>query len=211
MTRATSRQLVFDTGGKSLRRDANPRGRARSRTSRPGIDVLEDRVTPSTFYVTTTVDPPGSLAPGSLRWAVAQANQSQNQGSTVAITPLVKGTINLQAGEIPIRSSLTIENDSGNPVTILQATPNARIFHVFSNARTAAVTIAGQAQVPSGTLTLSGGQVVNGNGGAILVDNPADHLTLSNVTVTGNSAIQVVAPQKAARGERRGGSIREAR
>src|SRR5262245_31524749 len=38
---------------------------------RPHIETLEDRVTPSTFNVTNSND---DLNPGSLRWAITQAN-----------------------------------------------------------------------------------------------------------------------------------------
>ena len=186
----------------TLRRPVSVPARAstrRPRAARPGLDALEDRVTPSTFYVTNTLDTP---APGSLRWAVNQANWSHDPASTVDITSLVKGTITLQAGELSIRTGLTVENLSGNPVTLLQSTPNARVFHVFNGPKTGSVTIAGR---DVGTLTLSGGQVVNGNGGAILDDNPLGNLSLSNVTITGNSAIQVVSPQLALGGN--GGGI----
>jgi hypothetical protein len=165
--------------------------------------VLEDRAVPTTFFVTSAVDAPGALVPGSLRWAVAQANLPQNQGSTVAITPLVQGAITLRAGELPIRSSLTIENDSGGPLTIRQATPGARIFHVFANARTTSVTIAGEGA--GGNLTLTGGQALNANGGAILADNPLGDLSLSYVNVVLNTAIQLGASQRSVGGN--GGGI----
>src|ERR1700722_14887269 len=108
----------------------------RGRAIRPSLDILEDRTTPSTFLVTCALDPPGALAPGSLRWAVAQANLPRNQGAIVAITPAVQNSITLRAGEISIRSSLTIQNESGHPLTIEQSSPNSRVFHIASNVRT---------------------------------------------------------------------------
>ena len=175
----------------------------RRRAIRLSLDVLEDRTTPSTFLVTNALDPRGTLAPGSLRWAVAQANLPRNQGSTVAITPAVQNSITLRAGEISIRSSLTIENESGHPLTIEQRSPNSRVFHIVSNPRTTAVTITGLSA--TSTLTLTGGQVRNGNGGAILVDNPKNVMTLAYVNVVGNSAAQVNRPRLGAKGN--GGGI----
>ena len=124
-----------------------------------------------------------------MRWAVAQANLPRNQGSTVAITPTVQNSITLRAGEISIRSSLTIENESGHPLTIEQSSPNSRVFHIVNNPRTTAAKITGLSA--DSTLTLTGGRVRNENGGAILVDNPRNVLTLSYVNVAGNSAAQV--------------------
>ena len=54
-------------------------------------------------------------------------------------------------------------------------------------------------------LTLTGGHVRNGNGGAILVDNPRNVLTLAYVNVVGNSAAQVNHPRLGAKGN--GGGI----
>src|ERR1700678_3039456 len=106
------------------------------RAIRLSLDVLEDRTTPSTFLVTSALDPRDVLVRGTLRWAVAQANLPRNQGSTVAITPAVQDLITLRAGEIPIRSSLTIENESGHPLTIEQKSPNSRVFQIVNNPRT---------------------------------------------------------------------------
>jgi hypothetical protein len=163
--------------------------RAWPRSIRLALDVLEDRTTPSTFLVTSALDPRGMLVHGSLRWAVSQANLPRNQGSTVAITPTVQNSITLRAGEISIRSSMTIENESGHPLTIRQASPNSRVFHIVRNPRTTAAKITGLSA--DSTLTLTGGRVRNENGGAILVDNPRNVLTLSYVNVAGNSAAQV--------------------
>ncbi|MHC5542950.1 hypothetical protein ACYOEI_32415, partial [Singulisphaera rosea] len=172
-----------------------------TRCLRPSLDRLEDRTTPSTFYVTNALDS-RVPTPGSLRWAIGQANLPQNQGSTVAITPQVQGTIALRAGELKISSSVTIENDSGHALTI-QAGPNSRIFHVLLNPRTTSVTIRGQDA--ASILTLTGGRVLNQNGGAILVDNPYNALSLSYVNVVGNTAAQVRFPKSGKNGS--GGGI----
>jgi hypothetical protein len=186
-----------------MRNQRHASGGARHQPIRLALDVLEDRITPSTFLVTNSLDPPGALARGSLRWAVAQANLPRNQRSTVAITPAVQNPITLRAGEISIRSSLTIENESGHPLTIQQRSPNSRIFRFVSNPRTTAATVTGLSATT--TLTLTGGHVRNGNGGAILVDNPRNVLTLSYVNVVGNSTAQVNSPRRGTKGN--GGGI----
>jgi hypothetical protein len=175
----------------------------RHRAIRLGVDRLEERTTPSTFTVTSALDPRGVLVRGSLRWAVAQANLPRNQGSTVAISSAVPGSINLHAGQITIRSSLTIENESEHPLTIDQTTANSRVFDIVNNSRTNAATITGSGA--ASTLTLTGGHVRNGNGGAILVDNPRNILTLSYVNVVRNSAAQVNRPRLGTKGN--GGGI----
>lgn len=192
----------------NLRRNANTeqRPRGRSRTARPALEILEDRVTPSTFRVTNIHDPVGRLVPGSLRWAITLANRPANQGSVVEITPAVQplgATISLRAGELRLVSSMAIENDSGGPVTIQQDTPNARVLHVLTNRLTSTLTINGDS--PTSTLTLTSGAARNANGGGILVDNPANILTLRNVNVTGNSAAQVSDPIRGTGGN--GGGI----
>ena len=203
MTVAPGTQWLARLARKTPHRNFGLEGRGSRRSYRLSLEALEDRTTPSTFLVTTGVDLAGKLIPGSLRWAVAQANLPRNQSSTVAITPAVRGTIALHAGELPIRSSMTIENDSGLPLTIQQATPNSRVFHVVANPRTTAVTITGQSA--ASLLTLTGGQVRNGNGGGILVDNPQNVLTVAYANVVGNSAAQVNDPRGGTKGN--GGGI----
>jgi fibronectin-binding autotransporter adhesin len=189
---------------KTSRRDPGRNDCASRRSYRLSLDALEDRTTPSAlFLVTNSLDPVGKLVPGSLRWAVARANHSGGQAATVEITPAVQGSITLHAGELRLSSSMTIENASGGPLAIRQATPSSRIFHVVNNPRATAVTITGQGDTD--TLTLTGGRVRNGNGGAILVDNPRNVLTLTDVNVVGNSAAQVGNPRLGAAGN--GGGI----
>jgi hypothetical protein len=125
-----------------------------------------------------------NLMPGSLRYAIMQANLPGNNGSIVSITNQVAGPIVLTAGELPINASMTIRNDSGSPVEIRQETASARVFHV--GARASAVTITG---LENGSrLTIDGGVAGNANGGGFLVDGPLTVLTLSWVDVVGNRA-----------------------
>ena len=167
--------------------------RRRDRAARPSCDLLEDRVTPSTFLVTNALDPMGRLVPGSLRRAVERANRSSSPDPVVEITSAAGSAIALHAGELRIRASLTIENASGAPVAIRQDAPNARVAHVVAGPRATAVTITGESAASA--LTLTGGNVRNGNGGGILVDNPQNTLTLAYVNLEGNAAAQVRNPR----------------
>jgi hypothetical protein len=57
---------------------AQGRKAASTRSRAPSLEALEDRLVPSLYDVNTTVD---STNPGSLRWAILQANA--NPGSTI--------------------------------------------------------------------------------------------------------------------------------
>jgi len=157
-------------------RSLSPRPRLVSRQprrrwdSRLSLEILEDRLALSTFLVTNSTD---NLMPGSLRSAITQANLPGNNGSVVRITNQVAGPIVLTAGELPINASMTIRNDSGAPVEIRQATANARVLHIGSDAAT--VTITGVSS--ASPITFDGGSVTGANGGGILEDGPTN-LTL---------------------------------
>jgi hypothetical protein len=160
---------------------ARTSSRRRPNTFRPVVQSLEDRLTPATFFVTNPAD---NLLPGSLRYALTQANLPGNQGSTVEITPQCVGPITLSLGELPIESSMTIRNDSGAALEVHQTTPDSRVFHVGSAAHT--VTLTGVSS--NSFLTLDGGAVGSANGGGILVDSASTTLSLNDVDVVGNSA-----------------------
>jgi hypothetical protein len=150
-------------------------------TFRPDVEGLEERLVPATFLVTNSLD---NLQPGSLRYAISQANAAGNRDATVAITRQVASPIVLTNGELSINASMTIRNDSGAPVEIRQATANARVLHVGSGA--AAVTITGVRS--ASPITLDGGSVTGANGGGILEDGRTA-LTLTSVAVVSNRVL----------------------
>ena len=153
---------------------------------RAGFEVLEGRITPTTFLVVNALDGPGAGPAGSLRNAIHRADQSGDSTDLVVISQKVKGAIALSAGELTIDSDLSIVNRSGGPITIRQATPGQRVFEVTSSSDATRVAIgAGSARE---AITIVGGNVASGNGGGILVDNPASVLTLTHVKLVGNSA-----------------------
>jgi hypothetical protein len=151
---------------------------ANRRAFRPTLEALEDRLVLSTFPVTNSSD---NSLPGSLRYAIGQANQPGYAGSVVSITAQVTGPIILTQGELTVGADMTISNDSGAPVEVRQATANSRVMHVLSGASTVTITGNGGAS----PLTLDGGSVTGGNGGGILVDGTTG-LSLTDVRVVSN-------------------------
>jgi hypothetical protein len=188
-----SGMTTFASWVHSLRsQESQPRGRAgsrlraRSKARRAAFEVLEGRITPTTFLVVNAFDGPGAGPSGSLRNAITLADQSGDVNDVVAISPKVKGTIALNSGELTINTALSIVNRSGGPIEIHQTTPGQRVFEVTSDPLTTRVNIG--AATARQTITIDGGNVSTGNGGGILVDNPANVLTLTHVNLVGNSA-----------------------
>ena len=97
----------------TARRVTGTSARRSRRASKLSMDVLEDRIALATFLVVDSFDG----GPGSLRDAIAGANQLGG-ANRVIITSKVDQPIVLTKGEIPIATSLSIENHSGHPVEI---------------------------------------------------------------------------------------------
>lgn len=125
----------------------------------------------ATFTVTNTND---DLNPGSLRWAVAQADAAP--GSTISFSLASPATISLSNGPLSVTASTAIV---GPGLSSLAIDGNGgQILNVPSNTAPVSVNISG--------LTLQGGQS-SGNGGAIYAGQNVA-LTLQNVAFTGNAA-----------------------
>jgi hypothetical protein len=109
-----------------------------------------------------------------LRAAIAAATT----GGRIVFASGLQGVIQLQAGELEIFAKI-LDIDGGARITV-DGQQQSGIFLVHAN----------PALPGSGGLNLVGMTVTNGNdfaGGGIIVANGA-HLTLDNVTVTGNHA-----------------------
>ncbi len=143
------------------------RGRT-TRQSRPWLEALEDRQTPSTLTVTSATDD-GSA--GTLRAVIATASP----GSTIVFDHHLDGkTITLTSGQLNLDKNLTIEGPGADRLTI-SGNAAGRVFDI-GNA--ASVTIDG--------LTIADGAVVGRGGGAIQNDG-------STLTVTGGKIADNVA------------------
>ena len=179
---------------RSLGTSARPGSTARRRSSGLHLEILEDRLTPSSLTVTTSAD----SGPGSLRGAIASAVS----GDTINFAKNVH-VITLTGGELEISKNLDIEGTGANRLSI-SGNNASRVFYVKSgNTLTLAnLTIAnGQA---SGGLPASlvgeysgGGTIVPpsgaGGGGGILNEHGAT-LNLINDTVRDNQAIHGSSP-----------------
>ena len=121
---------------------------------------------------TITVTNGNDSGPGSLRQALAQAND----GDTINFDPSVN-IVTLTTAELVITKSITI-SASPQMVTVQRASqaPQFRIFHV----------IPGHSVEING-LTISGGHITDDNGGGILNDNST--LTIAHCTVNGNAIV----------------------
>jgi CSLREA domain-containing protein len=130
------------------------------------------------FVVNTAGDDPLAECPDActLRAAVEAAN-GNGLADEITFDDDLVGPIVLTQGDITIANDggLTITGPGASELTV-DANDNGRIF-----------LIAGSADVTISGLTLTGGSVVGGNGGAILVSMDAA-LTLDSMMITGNSA-----------------------
>src|SRR5262245_24455152 len=160
------------------------------RSYRPSPEVLEDRVTPSTFRVSNLND----SGPGSLRAAVLAANAHPG-ADTIRFAPAARdGTIPLTSGQLNINGDLTIDGPGQNRLTV-SGRNASRVFHVIGTAT----------DLTLRDLTITGGSVTGANGGGILVEGTSSLLTLSSVEVIGNSAAAVTASGGSTTGGNGGG------
>src|SRR5215475_13563203 len=122
---------------------------------------------------TITVTKTNDSGPGSLRQALADAND----GDTINFA--VSGTIGLTSDELVLDKSVTISGPGANVLTVARAqgAPNFRIFHI----------------APSRTVTIQGLTITNGytndspvSGGGIYNDH--SNVTVNRCVVTDNSA-----------------------
>ena len=184
---------------------------ARTRRLRPSIMALEVRTLLSTFTVTSTDDsaPAGNPTPGTLRWAVEQAD-TDNQADTIGFSSLFNTpqTITLSGGTLQLTNTAktTLAGPGASLLTVNGGDdPGGAVFEVTQGAVAAlsGLTITG------GDATDAGGGVFNDDGqlmmtSAVVRDNAADGndgspvagglatwyggtTTLSDCTISGNA------------------------
>jgi hypothetical protein len=164
------------------------------RRSRPRVEALEDRLTPSVLSVTTTadvVDPnDGAL---SLREAVAQANQDppgdviRIPGGVYKLThsrPLYAGAVTGTV-ELDLTNSMSLVGD-GPAATVIDAGNGGRAFSiVFNGSEVGTVEFVGLT-VRKGNVGFPPGHG-GSSGGGIYASNGV--VRLRDCTVTGNNAV----------------------
>ncbi|HEX7439326.1 MAG TPA: DUF4347 domain-containing protein [Caldimonas sp.] len=132
----------------------------------------------ATYTVNTTLDVTGtSLLPGSLRWAISQANANPGTDTiafavngTFNMAPLVSGDDSNVSGDFDVKDSVNIVgNGTGN--TIINGNGADRVFDL----RSGTINISG--------LTIQGGR---SNAGAGLRVGPSPTVTLTDVVVQDN-------------------------
>jgi hypothetical protein len=149
-----------------LRAASRPAAR-RTRSFRPGLQALEDRCVPTVDLVTNVSGDPAMV--GSLPYEVMHANS----GDTIQFAAYLKGgTIGLNAMSLDINKNLTID---GAGLGIIVNGMGERPFQIDG----------GNTVVING-LTITGGSLGAADGGGIY---NLGFLTLTNSTVTGNSAL----------------------
>src|SRR5215472_12775753 len=139
---------------------------------------------------TITVTNGNDSGPGSLRQALADANE----GDTINFDASV-GTVTLTTAELAIDKSVTL---SGAPqiVTVVRASQTEfRIFHVMPGH-----------SVEINGLTVSGGHITGDNGGGILNDNST--LTITQCTVSGNAIVSNASSYNSGGGNNNSGTMK---
>ncbi len=160
-------------------RSGRPRAVARRQRwrTRPTLMALEDRQLLSTFPVTSTADP-ATLTPGTLRYAVAQANAATSPstiefelGSGPATVALLQGQLELSN----TNAATTIHDGPGEGPVTISGSQESRVFQIDGGV-TASI---------SG-LTITGGKITGFVSGGGLANYGT--ATLTNCTISGNSA-----------------------
>ena len=159
-------------------------GQGRRRAQRKAFtpaecEVLEVRQMLSAFAVTNTLD---NTDPGSLRWAVGQANANPGTDSIVFDSTVfsTSHTITLTAGQLDLSDSAT--------TTIVG--PGAGLLSISGNNASRVFEIDNGAWADLHGLTITGGSVngggISGMGGGLL--NDGGNVTLTDCNVSGNTA-----------------------
>ena len=135
--------------------------------------ALAQRTTWRAFTSTITVTNTNDSGPGSLRQALADAND----GDTIQFDPALNGqTITLTSGELVVADSITISGPGPSLLAVSRnsQSSNFRILHIQPNHT---VAISG--------FTISNGNLINVSGAGIFNDQST--VTISNCVISGNA------------------------
>ena len=145
----------------------------RTRTARPTLEHLETRLVPSTFTVNNTLDDGN---PGSLRWAILQAN-STTGADTIVFDPLMFSS----PQTITLTSALPALTDSA--LTTLQG-PKASLLTIDGTGQYQIFTINSGASALFSGVSISHGYTSDSGGG--ILNNGT--LTVTSCSLSGNTA-----------------------
>jgi hypothetical protein len=196
------RRLFHDAPNRHAPRVLGRKASSRRR-ERPYLEALEDRVTPTTFALTTFAD---DSTPNSLRGAITQANH--DLGPTTDIIQLAAGTYPLTIansggkhetsnaqGDLNFGSNghgLIIRGTTdaqGHPTTTIRQTVLDRVFQVLGTGLKVTfkdlIIEGGQAQDDGADQAAAGSTEAEGGG---ILDDGGD-ITLTNVLLRQNSAV----------------------
>ena len=156
-------------------------GRRPGKAYQPAVEILEDRVVPSTFTVVDLGDAgSGSGLMGDLRYAINTANSNAGLSNRIVFQPGLTGTLTLTQGKLVVSKPLAING------------PGADLLTVSGNHQSGVFDI----EAPSGqTVILSGLTIADGTGGGeqfgVAVGgglfNEAATLVLDHTTLSGNT------------------------
>ena len=167
----TLRSVIAPAGLERQRRSKPSRCRPAARY-RPQLEVLEDRVTPATLTVTTPLD---AVDPNDGLFSLREAINAASNGDQITFDQSLNGsTINLTQGKLLINKNLDILGPGANNLAV----SGQNLSRVFEIAFGVTDTISG--------LTIKNGRAAGYGGG---IYNDRGTLTISNSTLTGNSAI----------------------
>ena len=137
---------------------------------------LERRMMPSTYSVTSTTDP-STITPGTLRWAIEQANSATSPSTIDFDLGSSPQTITLTQGQLELTNtadSITIDGPGISQVSI-SGHNASRVFQIDAGVT---ATISG--------LTITAG-FSTGDGGGVLI--AGGNVLMADVAVTNNEAM----------------------
>jgi len=147
------------------------------------VEILESRIAPASFVVTTLAD----SGNGSLRSAITGADLSTDSTNTILFVNKLEGSINLKSPLPAITNNMTI----GGATTAKIAINGENVFQLFniqSPSNPITVTI-NDLILAHGNSQNGGGTNVQRGGGAIYINDYSGTVTVNRCTITKNYAI----------------------
>src|SRR5207248_2519397 len=167
----------------------SPKSRLQSRpvarVFRPRLELCEDRLLPSVFTVTDLGDSgSGSDLHGDLRYCISQANANADRINQIVFQPGLTGSVRLAQGALSITKELVIDGPGQDLLTI-SGNGRSGVLYVSQSALHVNTVFVADLTIADGTGFTVAGKIYGGG-----IYTTAADLTLTNVTVAGNSIPQ---------------------